>query len=87
MPVILDAILRDTYILSMRLAPVVMCIGWSGQILLPRIGKMKPMYHLREGPASMEIADVSAGSRTQLKTLPMMISLCPICNSCGTSAL
>ena len=32
-----------------------MCVYWSGRILLPRIGKMKPTYHLGEGPASIQI--------------------------------
>ena len=87
-PVILDAILRDTYILSMRsgASARVMCIGWSGRFLLPRIGEMKPTYHLGEGPASMEIAGCVAGSRTQFKSHLMMISTCPICNRCGNSA-
>jgi len=39
----------------------VMCTGWSGRILLPLIGKIKPTYHLGEGPASVEIAECQMG--------------------------
>jgi len=34
-----------------------MCIGWSGRVLCPCIGKMEPSYLLGEGSASIEFAE------------------------------
>jgi len=65
----------------------VMCIGWWGRILLPRIGNMKPTHHLGEGPASMEIAGCVSWIKDTIEVAPMMIFPCPVCNSCETSAL
>jgi len=47
----------------------VMCICWSGWILLPRIGKMKPTY-LGEGPASTEIGGCVSWVKNTVEVAP-----------------
>ena len=88
MLVILDSILRDKVhsIYTAGAGVRVMCICWSSMVLLPCIGKMKLTYHLDECPTSTEMAGCVSWVSTQLKSLPMMISQCPVCNRCGTSA-